>query len=757
MRVTYRKLDEILVVPSRTLGRNVKNETIIVYITLTIVVLFCIVSVNYRTIALPWFTMTEEFPYAQEVLRFLSGDFRQHFFDIPGTPFIAIVTALDASILLVVSLVTGQTRALAALAFEHLDLLYLVMRCVSLVAFAAATWLVFLIARRFASPWAALFGAAVFASHPILAMTIYHTRIEPVGVLIVSASILAWLRAVETRRWSLYAAAGFLGGLAMAARFPLALATLPVLVFYTLARPDQFTGRGNLVDRWLAAGLLGAALFGGGLAALRVGGLIQRSRLTDLFFLSIHHGGYPRATRVIANLWILLGVIGLGVLVIAAMRSGRRLIARYLHSSLLTVVVFFPMGVLVGVPTLFAGANYLLASIEMFVQRNAYTQPNVGRGTWNVLSYYLFGGGGLTVLVDPRPFLDPRHFLAREAGVLFTIPLAVLFCCGLLGRPANRWLYWSAILGCVVGVGSQFGKLHTPRHLAGWLPWFCLVIAVGGDWLARRTAASRRSIVPLFAMCLTLILWQREVFTAPLVDDLVEKAKLQTELNRWLRANVSPDDQVFHTCCEPISASVVFGWMVSNGVAVPEKYLEDGSTIWFGQLSVLRAAGEGYVITSRHTYPDEYLNYYRQMNPAELVDPYRDPRFARRHTIAAKNIYDIFYFVMDGVARPASGGISVREATYGQSCAGVAVPAGWINTVRLGNLTRALARTCNRREVCTLTISSQVFGDPAPFCAKDFKVKWACPDGRSEQLSVPAEAHGKTISLRCEASRDRAG
>jgi hypothetical protein len=116
----------------------------VAHITLTVVVLFCIVSVNYRTITTPWFTMTEEFPYVQEVLRFLSGDFRQHFFDIPGTPFIAVVTAICALILGVVSLVSGQVSSLAALGFAHLDLVYLVMRCVSLGAFAVATWLVFL-------------------------------------------------------------------------------------------------------------------------------------------------------------------------------------------------------------------------------------------------------------------------------------------------------------------------------------------------------------------------------------------------------------------------------------------------------------------------------------------------------------------------------------------------------------------------------------------------------------------------------------
>src|SRR5262245_60670830 len=128
----------------------------------------------------------------------------------------------------------------------------------------------------------------------------------------------------------------------MAARFPYGLATLPVFVAYALARPDPVGGRGSRIDRALVAGLLGVAILGGGLAVLRASGLIERSGLTDAFFLSIHHGSHPLATRAIAGLWVALGTTALGVLAMAVVPPGRRLIARYGHSSLLSVVAFFP-------------------------------------------------------------------------------------------------------------------------------------------------------------------------------------------------------------------------------------------------------------------------------------------------------------------------------------------------------------------------------------------------------------------------------
>src|SRR4051812_26348092 len=41
-------------------------------------------SAAYPGILNPWYYNTEEFPFAQEVARFSSGDLRQRFFDIPG-------------------------------------------------------------------------------------------------------------------------------------------------------------------------------------------------------------------------------------------------------------------------------------------------------------------------------------------------------------------------------------------------------------------------------------------------------------------------------------------------------------------------------------------------------------------------------------------------------------------------------------------------------------------------------------------------
>jgi hypothetical protein len=142
------------------------------------------------------------------------------------------------------------------------------------------------------------------------------------------------------------------------------------------------------------------------------------------------------------------------------------------------------------------------------------------------------------------------------------------------------------------------------------------------------------------------------------------------------------------------------------------------------------------------------------MNPKEGVDPYSDPRFELRQSIehpGSPDIYDIFSFDMSNNPRLASGGISVREATYGESCRGTALPRGYVNAVATGNATRVMMRTCNRRLACDVVVGPGAFGDPAPFCAKDFVVAWTC-GGATHQIRLPAEAAGTTVHLSCAAA-----
>lgn len=50
----------------------------------------------WPTLYKEWFFSSDEYVYVAEVIRFSGGDFRQRFFDIPGTPFMFLTTAVLA-------------------------------------------------------------------------------------------------------------------------------------------------------------------------------------------------------------------------------------------------------------------------------------------------------------------------------------------------------------------------------------------------------------------------------------------------------------------------------------------------------------------------------------------------------------------------------------------------------------------------------------------------------------------------------------
>jgi hypothetical protein len=128
-------------------------------------------------------------------------------------------------------------------------------------------------------------------------------------------------------------------------------------------------------------------------------------------------------------------------------------------------------------------------------------------------------------------------------------------------------------------------------------------------------------------------------------------------------------------------------------------------------------------------------------NPDAVISGSISPRVARR------------YMLPSGTFRVATGIIRVRRATYGQSCYGTALPAGYTNTVTPGNVTRIVDRICGERDDCDVKVTNALFGDPAPYCAKDFRVQWTCSDGKSEEVTASAEALGKTIHLHCSSAQ----
>ena len=84
-------------------------------------------------------------------------------------------------------------------------------------------------------------------------------------------------------------------------------------------------------------------------------------------------------------------------------------------------------------------------------------------------------------------------------------------------------------------------------------------------------------------------------------------------------------------------------------------------------------------------------------------------------------------------------GVTVLTAWYGQS----------YGTAH-GNVTAHVKSHCDGKAPCTYPVDAAALGDAAPGCAKNLVVLFACAGQAALRLAqVPAEAHGKSLTLAC--------
>ncbi|MGA7985066.1 MAG: hypothetical protein WCA01_07800 [Burkholderiales bacterium] len=96
----------------------------------------------------------------------------------------------------------------------------------------------------------------------------------------------------------------------------------------------------------------------------------------------------------------------------------------------------------------------------------------------------------------------------------------------------------------------------------------------------------------------------------------------------------------------------------------------------------------------------------------------------------------------DTVAAGAKTGlpIVVVAGTYGRNCG---APSG--------NVTAALARTCNGRSLCKVAIDAAPADGATPGCDKDYAAEWKCGSGAGVYSAAipPGAGRGASVTLTC--------
>jgi hypothetical protein len=627
------------------------RDVIFTICLLAVIIAYSLVLAGYPAITFPWYLNTEEFPYIQEVLRFVDLDFKQQFFDIPGTPLMLLGTFLW-SIYYWICVAIGNanlSQGIRYFSFEHMQSLYLLMRLISYFFYVLSIVLTFIIARRLTNSVGGFVAALLLSLSPIYGLTILYLRIESTSLSLVLLSIWLMLKAIDSLSYRLYLFSGIMAGLAMAVRFPSLLAGIPVLLAYCVAYPFVFSDRTHQkLNSYFFFGILSLLTLAGITSSLVKFKLLSRNLLTDTLLLTAE-GQYPKATGTIQSLWLLLFAISITLVAAYIFPKTRSLLEKLIHSPITTVFSGCFLGVLLGMPTILWSGNYFLASVEMFSIRNKLGQSFI-HSLFDVVYFFLFG---LQVWNAPN-----ANSVSTEVGIVYTYWHVILLILGLLIVFIKRQkIFYPIVFGALVGVLSQYGKLQTTRHIIAWLPYFLMIMSLPIAHLyeeLRGFFKDNKKFERAFSLGIIALLfisiYKVQVNSLQVIrGHFQDKTILLPQMDQWIETHTTTTEKVFHTCCEPVNQEAILDWMQRNGVKIPAGIKKsERSIIWFGDKESLVKQGKGYIVISTTSFPGQYIDYYKKMRPESLTDPFTDKHFVLKEvvdpTLERKITYRIYYF-----------------------------------------------------------------------------------------------------------------
>ena len=160
-----------------------------------------------------------------------------------------------------------------------------------------------------------------------------------------------------------------------------------------------------------------------------------------------------------------------------------------------------------------------------------------------------------------------------------------------------------------------------------------------------------------------------------------------------------------------------------------------------------------YVLTAIRRQHRRMVKHLKKRQRSDLdtkVDRYWR-RLLSRASIAV-GTSGVLLAAIHGVSLVLAPKISIVEASYGVNCNDTSFGRGAPRQVSVGDATAGAKYVCEEaRKNCTIVVTAKLFGDPAPFCAKDFRISWLCSNrpGTSKTRIIPAEAFGHTVQLEC--------
>jgi dolichyl-phosphate-mannose-protein mannosyltransferase len=565
-----------------------------------------------------WYFSSDEYVMVAEVIRFLHLDFDQHFFDMPGTP-LMILTAIIWLPTYAVGSAFGFSPSGAGLehfTFDHLSLLFTLMRGETLFFALCSIVLIFFLASRLTNPAGGCVAALFLMMSPTYTSYSSFIRVESLSMCLILGSIFCMLRALRDSRtspggvpaegrWILLS--GLLAGLAAATRLHSITASLPLLLLLLFMdeKPlPQYPG--SLSRAWKYTLRFTFASACAGAIAVKTG-YLPNSPWGQLLITI-----WPKAFGTLYAFALFVAALAAALLLVHRIPGMRWFADRVQHPRILLLAMGCCVGCLVGTPTILWQPGYFFQSINSY----STTYFDLDRANWPLLqniAWYL------------------KFYLNLIAPDYLTMALLAIGATLILVQRDRRMLPF--LLGAVLFFASKPIKLvAAPHHIILWLPFFGMIAGYALAWpldkLPERIPYAAALKTATFAGLFVILALgmsrgpQIAAANAASTEGRLQNVALATE---WIHKNTEPGAivAVSYFCFNP---DIFFTWLRALEVPAPS-YVWDGRKylIWWGEQSALRQTS-GYACAA----PEDLQAIKQTLDlrqPGEGTNPFTDKRF----------------------------------------------------------------------------------------------------------------------------------
>ena len=586
-----------------------------------------------------WFYTADEFMIAGESIRFVDLDPRQHFFDLPGTPFMILTAVLWSGLRQIAQWlapdpwnggIDPSTTGIIGFTYRHLDWLLTLLRSETVFFWACSLVLLYLVSRKLMHQAGACVACLVLMMSPAFSFFSSFCRVESMAVAFTLAALLAAYRALEKGGAQLGARpswrdsliwAGALAGVAAGARLH-SIAASGMVIFLVLLC-DERTPRRDRYPGWV----LSAARYG--VPSISLVGVV-------CFCLAKWQWSaeFPHAGAVLVKAAVGLAIAPFVAVLLYRSPAIRPILIRAAGPETIKVGIGTVCGFLLSNPMLIPRFRHFLQTIEMY----SLDYQDWTRSTWplwkNIRWYVAFYA---------------RNFAPdRVLGLLLVGGAILAVASG--GRRLRPYLL--TLVGFFVS--KPLNMIAAPHHTLLWLPFFALLcgypVARLYDFVRARDAGSVKwrlaagGAAAAAYLAIALSLSNGPAMAASQVQgDRARLANIE-KASDWIHDNTRLDSTVAisNPCFNP---DIFYTWMKSLDVPVPAQVFDGRQyVIWFGIRGTISGLA-GYACTAGPDGMPANWDNRALTDPKHVSDPNREPGFQRVAAFGnGVNEVDIFRF-----------------------------------------------------------------------------------------------------------------